>query len=288
MSSSTITPELSGRINSAIKSIPSANRVAPSNYEAVADPESGLQRINDWAFGHGFGYVKFSGSTAVGRYSLRCCEWRQDTRNTRKTLEKDQKRVNTVIAGTACPVRMSVTLLTKTGQWSIHHGKNHLDHNHPPAVDPFLLYPHRERVPGRKKALEMASDLRGIVSWAEAKAALDRKGLRLTRLEFYNCLRKEGAREKMDSQQELLYIVALLEEEGFHVAVREVYLLGPNREPVDRVVRDIFFIYPEQIRLRQRFASNWVYITDATFNTNELRLPLLNMVSIDNTGKTVG
>jgi hypothetical protein len=169
---------------------------------------------------------------------------------------------------------------------SIHHGKNYLDHNHPPAVDPFLLYPHRERVPGRKKALEMASDLRGIVSWAEAKAVLDRKGLRLTRSEFYNCLRKEGAGEKMDSQQELQYIVALLEEEGFHVAVREVYLLGPNREPIDRVVRDIFFIHPEQIRLGQRFASDWVYITDATFNTNELRLPLSNMVSIDNTGKT--
>jgi hypothetical protein len=181
---------------------------------------------------------------------------------------------------------MSVTLLTKTGQWSIHHGKNHLHHNHPPAVDPFLLYPHRERVPGRQKALDMASDLRGIVGWAEAKAVLEKKGLRLTRSEFYNCLRKEDAREKMSSQQELLYIVALLEENGFHVAVREVYLLGPNKEPVDRVVRDIFFIHPEQIRLGQRFASDWVYITDATFNTNELHLPLSNMVSIDNTSKT--
>jgi len=151
---------------------------------------------------------------------------------------------------------MSVTLSTKTGQWSIYHGKNLLYHNHPPAVDPFLLYPHRERVPGRQKALDMASDLRGIVGWAEAKAVLEKKGLRLTRSEFYNCLRKEDAREKMSSQQELLYIVALLEENGFHVAVREVYLLGLNKEPVDRVVRDIFFIHPEQIRLRQRFASD--------------------------------
>jgi hypothetical protein len=80
------------------------------------------------------------------------------------------------------------------------------------------------------------------VSWAETKAALDRKGLRLIRSEFYNCLRKECAREKIDSQQELLYIVALLEEEGFYVVVREAYLLRPNREPVDRVVTDIFFI----------------------------------------------
>jgi hypothetical protein len=115
MSSSTITPELSGRINSVIKSIYPANRVAPSDYEAVVDPESGVQRINDWAFTQGFGYVKFSGSIIVGRYSLRCYKWRQDTRNYRKTLEKDQKRVNTVIASTACPVRISVTLLTKTG-----------------------------------------------------------------------------------------------------------------------------------------------------------------------------
>jgi hypothetical protein len=115
MSSSTITPELSGRINSVIKSIYPANRVAPSDYEAVVDPESGVQRINDWAFTQGFGYVKFSGSIIVGRYSLRCYKCRQDTRNYRKTLEKDQKRVNTVIASTACPVRISVTLLTKTG-----------------------------------------------------------------------------------------------------------------------------------------------------------------------------
>jgi hypothetical protein len=149
-----------------------------------------------------------------------------------------------------------VTLLTKTGQWSIYHRKNHLHYNHPPAVDPFLLYPHQERVPGRQKALDIASDLRGIVRWAEAKAVLEKKGLRLTRSEFYNCLRKEDAREKISSQQELLYIVALLKENRFHVVVREVYLLGLNKEPVDRVVRDIFFIYPKQIRLGQRFASN--------------------------------
>ena len=29
-----------------------------------------------------------------------------------------------------------------------------------------------------------------------------------------------------------------------------------------------------------------MYITDATFDTNDLRLPLSNMVSIDNTNKT--
>jgi hypothetical protein len=94
----------------------------------------------------------------------------------------------------------------------------------------------------------MALDLRGIVKWAEAKAGLEKKGLRLTRSEFYNCLQKEDTREKISSQQELLYIVALLEENRFHVAVREVYLLGLNGEPIDRVVWDIFFIYPEQIR----------------------------------------
>jgi hypothetical protein len=43
---------------------------------------------------------------------------------------------------------------------------------------------------------------------------------------------------------------------------------------------------PEQIKLARRFVSGFIYETDATFNTNCLKLPLSVMVGIDNTGKT--
>jgi hypothetical protein len=38
--------------------------------------------------------------------------------------------------------------------------------------------------------------------------------------------------------------------------------------------------------MTQHFASGFMYETDATFNTNSLRLPLGVMVDIDNTSRT--
>jgi len=42
----------------------------------------------------------------------------------------------------------------------------------------------------------------------------------------------------------------------------------------------------EQIKMARRFVSGFMYETDATFNTNSLKLPLAVMVGIDNTGAT--
>ena len=53
-----------------------------------------------------------------------------------------------------------------------------------------------------------------------------------------------------------------------------------------RVIRDLFWITPEQIRLARRFVSGFMYEIDSTFNTNRLCLPLSVIVGIDNTGKT--
>jgi MULE transposase domain len=42
----------------------------------------------------------------------------------------------------------------------------------------------------------------------------------------------------------------------------------------------------EQIKMARRFVSGFIYKTDATFNTNCLKLPLSVLVGIDNCGKT--
>lgn len=58
-------------------------------------------------------------------------------------------------------------------------------------------------------------------------------------------------------------------------------------ERVERVVQDLFFCSSEQIRLARKFVSFFMYETDAaTFNTNELRMPLSILVGVLNTGKT--
>src|SRR5207248_9937330 len=43
---------------------------------------------------------------------------------------------------------------------------------------------------------------------------------------------------------------------------------------------------PEQIKMVRWFVSGFMYETDATFNTNCLKLPLSIMVGINNCGKT--
>jgi hypothetical protein len=75
-----------------------------------------------------------------------------------------------------------------------------------------------------------------------------------------------------------------LEDEGIHPWIRAEYEIdGVERRR--RVIRDIFWITLEQIRLARRFVSGFMYETDSTFNTNRLRLPLSVIVGIDNTGK---
>ena len=72
---------------------------------------------------------------------------------------------------------------------------------------------------------------------------------------------------------------------GYHPRTGDEYIVK-DKVRKKKVVRDIFFMSDERIRLARRFVSGFIYKTDATFNTNTLRLPLLVMVRIDNTGHT--
>jgi hypothetical protein len=62
--------------------------------------------------------------------------------------------------------------------------------------------------------------------------------------------------------------------------------MDANRKQNSRVIKDLFWMSPEQIKMAQRFVNSFIYKTDATFNTNSLRLPLSVMVEIDNCRKT--
>ncbi len=96
--------------------------------------------------------------------------------------------------------------------------------------------------------------------------------------------RKEG-KMRLSPQEELALLVSHLERYGYHPRTRDEYIVE-NGVRQKKVVRDIFFMSDDQIRLARRFVSGFIYETDATFNTNTLRLPLSVMVGIDNTGST--
>jgi hypothetical protein len=109
----------------------------------------------------------------------------------------------------------------------------------------------------------------------------------LTKKEYYNLCRKADGGGKLTRQEEIIVITKYLEDQGFHVQVQYEHAVDDDGKRTGvRVVRDIFFINDAQIALGRRFVSDFLYETDATFNTNELRLPLSVMVGITNTGKT--
>jgi hypothetical protein len=168
-------------------------------------------------------------------------------------------------------------------QWAIGWTK-HTDHNHQGLADPFLHPEFRSYRPSHAKALRLANTHRGILSYKDLARVLEKAGLYIRAKEFWNLQHKEKI-EKLSSADELNTLVGNLKRAGFHPRMREEYLVE-DRARVRRVVRDIFFMSDEQIRLTRRFVSGFIYETDATFNTNTLRLPLSVIVGINNTGST--
>jgi hypothetical protein len=76
--------------------------------------------------------------------------------------------------------------------------------------------------------------------------------------------RKEG-KTKLSPQEELALLVGHLERHGYHPRTRDEYVVKDGvREK--KVVRDIFFMSDDQIRMARRFVSGFIYETDATFN----------------------
>ncbi len=172
-------------------------------------------------------------------------------------------------------------------------------------LDPFSYIIHRPRRVGQRKADELARGLQDEVSYKKATRILKNHDLHIERREFYNLTRTENLK-KLKPDEELTLLLSILDNEDFRVGVQEKYNqndLGKNLcdkseravaltfvmligERISRVVQNIFFCNSEQIRLARRFVSTFVYETDATFDTNELRMPFSVLVGVLNTGKT--
>jgi hypothetical protein len=138
--------------------------------------------------------------------------------------------------------------------------------------------------PHHAKAIALANSHRGIMTAKQNARVLSKKGFKIKDKEFYNLFQKES---KLDMSQEkkLALLIGVLERSGFHPHVREKYILV-NEVRTKRIIREIFFMSSDQILKARRFISGFIYKTDATFNTNKLRLLLSVIVEIDNTGKT--
>jgi hypothetical protein len=285
--SETVTPELAAQLSAAVAALPPAHRLNPLENEAFESREAAFVRLQDWAFTKGFALVTESAKThnsQVVRVYLDCLHYKKETRNSRKLAEEERQRAQTRTQANSCKFSIGIYYKKQEAEWRI--CSKSLIHNHAPNPDPFQYHQHQDKIPKYKAALAAAEVHRGVVGHREHTALLKKDNLPdIDKKKFYNLQRKEG-KGTLTRQEELEYILQLLEEEDVHVRFRAEYTVDADGERDGQVIKDLFWMSPEQIKMTRRFVSGYMYETDATFNTNSLRLPLSVMVGIDNCGKT--
>jgi hypothetical protein len=104
---SSVTPELQAQIDAAVAALPAAHRRAPYKGEIVDSKEAALQRLQDWAFTHGFAIAIESGSK--NRVRFKCAHHKKKTRNTRKTAEDGCVRIETKIQSKDCQFELYIS-----------------------------------------------------------------------------------------------------------------------------------------------------------------------------------
>ena len=55
---------------------------------------------------------------------------------------------------------------------------------------------------------------------------------------------------------------------------------------ISKTLVQVFFAHRKQLEAAKRFVSGFLLVIDGTFNTNDLRFPLLVIVGVLNTGRT--
>lgn len=124
------------------------------------------------------------------------------------------------------------------------------------------------------------------VPYSIQRRVLDRDdlGIIIDARTYYNLVRNSRGDKEKDTTISGLLIA--LDEAGFHYRTRVKELLNDSGTIIDRKLLQIWFIHPAAVRFAQRFCAGKLLVVNGTFNTNELRLPLLTSVGIINTGKT--
>ena len=287
----TITAELRAQVAAAVAALPPPHRRAPVDGELAASRDAAFERLQDWAFTRGFAIAKDSCKTSADGQTVRayfdCVHHKKATRNTRRLADADRRRrrVETPSQATDCRFRLCVARLKQQqqqqgggggggggGGWQIR--AMNLHHNHAPSPDPFRYVQHRAKRPGHARAVAVAAEHRGVISYSRSAAILARDGLELERKLFYNLGRRDGKpAQAAQDEDELAQALRALKEAGVLAYVRE----GS---------RDLFWMSPEQVRMGQRFVSGFVYEVDSAFGPDVMGLPLSVVVGIDNCGKT--
>lgn len=109
-------------------------------------------------------------------------------------------------------------------------------------------------------------------------------GVVLSSRDYYNTIRKQLPDKA--KPETIVALLRMLEDNEFVYATRFQVEKDLTGEPISRKLVQLFFAHRKQLEAATRFVSDWVITIDGTFNTNELRLPLLVVVGVLSTNET--
>lgn len=261
----------------ALDQIPDDHLLPPYEGKPFAGAADAKERVQDYAFSEGFASVIHNHDKVRQILVLECTQHRSQTKNWRKIPLEERKRINTKVSANDCPFRLCITQKKDEDVWRI--VKLCLDHNHSMNPDPFQFQEHKSRDPDFGKVLSHAIGLREAgTEYKQAQQILLTHNVRLPAETYWNLVRSS----KLSPEEKIQVTLDTLEGKGFHLRCLKKYLVENNvRER--QVIEAFLFCSPEQIEMARRFVSGFLIQTDATFNTNELNMPLSILLSVTNT-----
>jgi hypothetical protein len=154
-------------------------------------------------------------------------------------------------------------------------------HSHEMAPNPFTYSRHRSSQPSLIAALPQATAMRNsTLPYRQAERILYGQGLKLDRKTYYNLAR---GKSMGTTQDDLLALVSVLEHDDWIYRTYWEFRKDDQGKIIAQVLKAVFFTSKELIQLARRFCPDWMIQMDGTFNTNKLRMPLIDVLGVTNT-----
>jgi hypothetical protein len=165
-------------------------------------------------------------------------------------------------------------------QCDVHNGHQLVD-------DPFQFPEHLKSSEEYQEAHRQAVKHRDqVLPYSVSRRLIDAEdlGVVLSARDYYNSVRK--LIPDKSKPQTIVALLRMLEDNTFVYTTRFETERDEAGKPISRKLVRLFFAHRKQLEAATRFVAGRLIVIDGTFNTNDLRLPLLVIVGVLNTNQT--
>ncbi|KAE8219630.1 hypothetical protein CF326_g8915 [Tilletia indica] len=244
----------------------------PPDDEAFDTKQEGLAYLQTWAQMEGYAVTTYASSKDV--YLYIGCHKQGTYKNSHQLTDQIRKR-KTSSAKSGCPFRVRLKV-NHEGKWVT--AVTNPSHNHPASTSPLAhAVQRRIDVATKYQIIELARQgtrPSRIVSMLVQRPI----PLLVTSKDVSNLLQRHR-REVLHGRAPAEALLEWLREQEWpHITKIAAVDTGVER------LEGLFFAHPRGLELLRRFGT--VILIDATYNTNQHRLPLLHMVGITSSNRS--